>query len=256
MAPKIPVNLANGALSKDIDKRLKFYATAAIAASVGLLALAEPAESKVVITNTNIPFPLFGGKGQSLDLNHDGVPDVLFVSSYSAGYGHETNRLSVRPYFGGGVKEKAHTAFASALARSAKIGPSAYFANGAEMESQFCEGSTTKHCQLDGNWGGNHPNRFLGVKFLIQGTTHYGWVRVTVVAHANVRLSGAITEYGYETIPNKRVLAGVPSNNNVVSEVPAGNGRNHAPSLGMLALGASGLTLWKREDEIVNLKRK
>jgi hypothetical protein len=252
MAGKIPTGREKPALSKDIDNRLRFYATAAAAASVALVALAEPAEGKVIITNTNIPFPFSGGNVRSLDLNHDGVPDLALVSSYSAGYGHETNRLTVRPYFGGGIKEKVHSGFASALVRSAKIGPSAYFGYGAEMEIKSCQGSTTKHCQLSGKWGGNHPNRFVGVKFLINGATHYGWVRVTVVAHATLRLSGAITEYGYETIPNKRVLAGVPSNNSAAPDVQAKDSGSNAPSLGMLALGASGLPIWKREDDVVN----
>jgi hypothetical protein len=44
----------------------------------------------------------------------------------------------------------------------------------------FCSGHYS-HI-FGGPWGGNHPNRFLGVKFLIHGKTHYGWIRVTVRA--------------------------------------------------------------------------
>ena len=38
---------------------------------------------------------------------------------------------------------------------------------------------------------------------------HYGWIRLTGGAPGGV--SGTITGYAYETIPNKRVLAGVTS---------------------------------------------
>ena len=87
------------------------------------------------------------------------------------------------------------------------------------------------------------------MKFLIHGTTHFGWVRVTV-KNSKVKggtLSATITEYGYETIANKKVLAGLPSNNAQVSEGTTQTERANGPSLGRLALGSEGLAMWRRE---------
>jgi hypothetical protein len=49
------------------------YALAASAAGVSLLALASPAEAKIVYTKTHRLLP--GGKEIFLDLNHDGTND-------------------------------------------------------------------------------------------------------------------------------------------------------------------------------------
>lgn len=99
----------------------------------------------------------------------------------------------------------------------------------------------------------SHPNRFLGVKFLINGKIHYGWIRVTVDSELNQRTAATITEYGYETIPNKRVLAGVPSNNVTMPDVGGRDIGGTGPSLGMLALGADGFTLWRQEDDVCHV---
>ena len=135
--------------------------------------------------------------------------------------------------------------YASALLRGAKIGPSAHFASSTRSGGVTIEGSN--QCQMYcngkygryfyGQWGGNHPNRFLGVKFQIKGATHYGWVRITVTTSASQHLSAEITEYGYETVANKLVLAGEKSS--TANSIPAQNHPGQRDrSLGMLALGA------------------
>ena len=85
---------------------------------------------------------------------------------------------------------------------------------------------------------------------MIKGTTHYGWVRITVKNSKNVSipLTGTITEYGYETIANKVVLAGLPSNAAADAKESEEIARAGGASLGMLALGADGLAAWRRED--------
>ena len=241
-------NPGDSILSDLFEKQLKLYGVAAAAAAVGVLAVAEPADAKVIITNKTIP--IVGGT--TLDLNGDGVPDVKF--SFFKTYAHYLGvaGLAIAPdEAGGGIMGKG--GYASALMRSAKIGPSAHFSGGVnasstryvEIENNSCQYAV---CDPDGKWGGNHPNRFLGVKFSINGETHYGWIRVTVntiTSGVNNILSGTITEYGYETIPNKRLLAGVPSNNSAVSDMSVRGSAPDVPSLGMLASGAEGLALWR-----------
>jgi hypothetical protein len=232
----------NSSLSGAVDHRVNLYSIAAAAASVSMLALAEPAEAKVVITNVNIPITQHG---ISIDLNQDGVTDLKFKYLTNPGASRLASYLSVEPIKGNAVV--ANAGYVSALMRSAKIGPSAHFGgnvgNSSLLEEKSCD---FYGCKLFGKWGGNHPNRFVGVKFQIHGATHYGWVRVTVSSNKTEgdALSGTVTEYGYETIANKRALAGVPSNNAQEDEARnIGSG----PSLGALALGTDGLALWRRE---------
>jgi hypothetical protein len=57
----------------------------------------------------------------------------------------------------------------------------------------------------DGLWFG--VTRYLGLKFVIKGTTHYGWPRLTV-SMKNFKPSPTLKGYAYETIPDKPILAG------------------------------------------------
>src|ERR1700733_5529298 len=59
-------------LSESAVHQLPQYALGATAAGVGMLALARPAEAKIVYTHADTPIPVNGGLIE-LDLNHDGV---------------------------------------------------------------------------------------------------------------------------------------------------------------------------------------
>jgi hypothetical protein len=269
MARKVSTNPGVVSLSKSIDSRLKLYGIAAAAASVGLLALAEPAQSEVVITNKNIPIPAcnlaLSPCSVSLDLNSDGVNDfkISLLSTLSAyGYFAGTEFLRVTPHNGGGVMGTAggnRGPYASALLRGAKIGASDHFLNGKDtIEDTYFNYHTQGSKRLYGKWGGNHPNRFLGVKFNISGKTHYGWIRITVNSSITVPftlMSATITEYGYETIANKSLGAGLASTNSADDQAPAMTEPPRRASLGMLALGADGLPLWRRDDLVQSGKR-
>jgi hypothetical protein len=238
--------LTDSSRNKDVDQRSRFYSIAAAAASVSMLALAPKAHGSVVITNTNIPIT---EKGISIDLNHDGITDVHFKYFSNPGASDGSWYFSVKGVVGNAIDAGGEDALA--LARSAKIGPSAHFGNTSAnpllMENKYCN---FYGCQLTGDWGANQPNKFVGVKFKIKGQIHYGWIRVTITTNkvTGEPMKGTVTEYGYETIANKIVLAGLASSNvaeEQISEqtVPSG------PSLGALALGADALPFWRREDE-------
>ncbi|HEX3821210.1 MAG TPA: hypothetical protein VHW45_12805 [Candidatus Sulfotelmatobacter sp.] len=242
MAFKRAVNPGDPRFSENIEKGLTQYALAATVASVSMLASIQPAQSEVIIKNTNIPIR----GGLMLDLNNDGKPDLNFTFVFTEGHSDILSYLNVLAFQGGAVMEKG--GYASALLRSARIGPSGHFGETAgsqafEMVEKTC---TYYGCRTMGKWVGNHPNRFVGVKFKISGKTHYGWVRVTVDVNTNSKMTATITEYGYETIANRPVKAGLPSSN-VTASSESISGAS-AGSLGLLALGADGLTIWRRED--------
>jgi hypothetical protein len=175
-------------------EQLKSYALAASAAGVSLAALSQPADAHVII-RTHISIPITGMT--SIDFNKDGIPDVRFSAFSTQPSGNvEHYDLYVRA---NGID--ASSGSAQPLLRSANIGPSQHFSSAGRLVQTNC--STV--CTYRGKWRSLPQNRFLGIKFQISGKTHYGWIRVTVKSAMNA----TITEYGYETIANKSLKAGL-----------------------------------------------
>jgi hypothetical protein len=245
-------------LSGTIDHRAKVYSVAAAAAGVTMLALAPPAAAKVVVHGTNLPINPVADSNVivSLDINHDGIADFKFsLSSFAY---HSFNAiLEVTPLAGGAVVASpgsgSRQSYASALVRGAKVGPSAHFSSKGRATIERSHGvnfssrsSRTRHTY--GKWSGDSTH-YLGVKFLIDGATHYGWIRMTVNSTAQP-INATITAYAYETVANKRILAGIPASGTGDTQAQPKAERLGHPSLGMLALGADGLALWRRDEPL------
>jgi hypothetical protein len=260
MSRKVSARPLRTTLSETTDHRMKLYAVAAAAAGVSMLALAQPADAEVVITRKNIPIPLgsydTGTFPVPIDLNHDGINDFSFSLSSFAYHSFDA-ALEVRALTGGevvGNEGKFPRPYASALVRGAKIGPPAHFSAGAAGSATIARShgedinSTFYSRKTYGKWGGNPPNRYLGVKFLIDGEIHYGWVRLTVIwgPHRN-DISATITAYAYESVANKPTFAGIPEGAADIQAQPKAESLGRA-SLGMLASGAAGLALWRRDE--------
>ena len=239
---------------ENIGQYLNRYSAAAMAAGVSMLALAQPAQSEVIVTKKNLPITAY--TPVTLDLNQDGIADFKFVWSGS-NYDHSVkNSLNVEPLTGGqavGTAGGSYGPYASALANGANIGPGGHFIaarNGKILLEHFYSFQSGIHSsKAQGKWDNLGPNRFLGVKFKIGGATHYGWVRITVSVTPYRGVAGTITAYAYETIANKKIEAGVSSDgaaaiqSNKKEDLEVNRG-----SLGMLAMGADGLELWRREN--------
>jgi hypothetical protein len=56
--------------------------------------------------------------------------------------------------------------------------------------------------------------------------------------------------YAYETVANKTIQAGTAAKATAQVQVPQNTQKQAAPSLGMLALGADGLPLWRHEETL------
>ncbi|MFZ0416509.1 MAG: hypothetical protein WAM04_00275 [Candidatus Sulfotelmatobacter sp.] len=245
-------------LPPSLDRRLKTYCVAAGAAGVSVLALSEPAaQAEVIYTPAHGPIAF--ERWSKVDLNHDGVPDVSFFLS-SSNYKVVDRALAARPARSqGGIIGYAGAFFpyASALPKGATIGPVRAFVGG----SQIMDRTEINHYDASftfsaGAWV-KAKGLYLGVKFTVNGATHYGWIRLSVGAPR--KLEAIITGYAYETVADQPILAGQTSEE--VSELPASANLEMAPetspshpsvsnvfpadarpmSLGMLALGIDGL---------------
>jgi hypothetical protein len=232
-------------VNSKLETRLLGYIAAAGAASVGLMAIAQPAEAKVVYTPlANVPLTSLS----AIDLNGDGVTDVTFIVEES-GYGAAQ---VIYPAAGNGVVFGIlnHESGALPLPWLTRIGPQQNFSpNQATITGVDGCHST---CGKFGVWL-HQVDKYVGIKFLISGQTHYGWMRLTVQG----ALSGYASGYAYETVPNKPIIAGVTSGPDVArSAAPAtvplfALPEKQSQSLGMLARGADGVAIWRREEEEV-----
>lgn len=255
--------------SKNLNRQLSLYSLAAAAAGVGILALAAPAEGEVVVTKKTIQIPLsqLGVEGVGISFANNGVNDLKLVLSSFSIFGNNGNSLkAVNSADGKGVL--GHFDFGrygSALLPGAKIGPSANFVSATCGGSYFsCDQkavhlaathtSTFGSRNVFGPWEGSPKNGYLGVRFLITGETHYGWVRLTVSTEFKRRMTATVTAYAYETVANKAIVAGPVGEptaevHRVAEDAAPDKIQNQAsPSLGMLAAGADGLALWRREE--------
>jgi hypothetical protein len=219
-----------------------------------LLALALPAEAKIVYTPANQILPV----GDSyLDLNHDGVDDFKFtvVSDHPTcstwqGLGAHRNTCGNSSYVSVWLSPQgAGNAFVPILFLS---GEAAALPWGAPIKVNGSWGSgrglmACGRCFPPPGYWINVKNRYLGLKFVVNGETHLGWARLNVKFYGN-SVKAVLTGYAYETIPNKNVRAG---DNYSGPRESASNPTPDAPqigSLGALALGAEGIPLWRRKE--------
>lgn len=246
---------ASQAVSQSLHRRLDCYVLAASTAGVGWLALAQPANAEIVYTpiNQTIPFDTTF----NLDLNNDGVVDFQ-IKNHEEGYlGLKADlfMLAVDPN-----NRAAGEAFApSALAGGVTIGGDTAFPdhNVGKLAEWFYSFSSTGGIQYRGNWR-HASNRYLGLKFVVNGEVHYGWARLSVSCIFLRPVSAKITGYAYETEPNQSIDTGqTKESGGEVGDAGAAESpdlrkmNGQAKSLGALALGSPAMAVWRREEESV-----
>lgn len=232
-----------------LDGKLVAYSTAAAAAGVGLVALAQPAEAKIVYTAANVTIVENAGP-VNLDLNNDGTAD--FAISYGGGVaaarhpeGAFAYSLAIFPAETAnqvwGIKSTKGVECAAALPPGVKVGTGAAFQKGYlpmwSVAGSYTRGGT-EHCP----WNDKQRGAFLGLKFVVNGETHYGW------AHVTVGTTTVLNGYAYETVPNQPIETGKTSGPVAVLDSATPLGPRPA-SLGMLAQGSRGLSIWRRSED-------
>lgn len=220
-------------ISDSLNRQLNTYAQVACAAGVSMLALVGASEAEVVYTETyrvtRTDAPLY------IDLNHDGINDFLLRSNFYVGTSGTDVGLSA---FGdrnpdnvvAGRRFSSGSGYffsaASAFRAGARIGPEGNF----DVDFPFM---AMEHFERVGNqysdqgpWAGEGKgvqDRYLGLKFVIRGEVHYGWARLSVTLGHQRQfgdVSGTLTGYAYETVPDKPIIAGRITGPDVITEEP------------------------------------
>jgi len=219
--------------------RLNNYALAAGAAGVSLFASAHLANAEIVYTPVHVT--ITRGQRSYLDLNGDGI-DELQIQDVSGISGYGSGSLAAFPneaagaWVQGPCSEGSFFCFASAIPEGKSI----------PGGSMHCCASDGTFMLLNGHglWRAV-TNRYLGIRFEIQGEDHYGWARVSVQITNNMGrcdIIAVVSGYAYETSPNTPIVAGQTSASHRLS------GDLKSSSLGTLALGYQGMKLRARPD--------
>jgi len=191
--------------SESARQPLNRFAMAAFVAAVGLLALAWPAEAKVVYTPVNAT--ISGNGSIRIDLNHDTITDFVILSaSQVAACGDREGLIGstkITPKTGNGVLV-SHLNFAELLASGISIGSGADFYKAQAVVTQFFICSSGTHT----------AKGYLGLEFQINGQTHYGWAQVNIYAsYSYLRhvMRTTLIDFAYETIPGQAIRTGQTS---------------------------------------------
>jgi len=223
-------------LSDSVRHQLNMYALAASAAGVGALAVAQPAQAKIVYTPAHKKLPL--NQYFFLDLNHDGFNDFQFYVWVYSTVAKEhcigaVNLSRLNSENGAVGKTVSGVALASALKAGVRVGKTQYFPNQTREIMGFANGrysGTTYGPWIDAT------NRYLGLKFEIKGKTHYGWARLNVWIRS-CRASATLTGYAYETVANKPIVTGKTKGPDDSAEQANPDAAVPSGTLGSLALG-------------------
>jgi hypothetical protein len=255
-------------LLPSLQRHLSAYGIAASAAGVSLLALTPASEAKVVYTPAH---ELIGHDGSyKLDLNHDGIIDFVIVEIARHSQLETSQFLSVRGRLGNevncGSSFCGSEPYAAALMKGKQIGPNLGSHGWIKTPTVMAFEIFSKQGSYYGFAWANVSDRYLGLKFRINGETHFGWARLNVRFHKGApkdrTWEAQLTGYAYETIAGKPIQAGQtkgdaedisasPQTAQPVASMVASSASRCASRsvpLGMLALGADGIALWRRDD--------
>lgn len=247
----------SAALNSKTERAISNYATVAGAAGVSLLALVQPSAAKIIYTPVHTI--INPSSTLNLDINQDGISDFTITNqNYSFAPGHIRDTGSLLSYGAvtvTGGSNSNHVVgkqpFASALPMRFRVGSNDQFIGGSAVPPtmELCERSTFS-TRVDNGYWPNAQNKYLGLKFSINGQTHFGWARFSVKRSA-CKITALLTGYAYETVANRPIATGKTSGPVDAAELLSPSHAPMPPALGLLAQGADGLAIWRKEEETV-----
>ncbi|HEY1659427.1 MAG TPA: hypothetical protein VGG14_13830 [Candidatus Sulfotelmatobacter sp.] len=228
--------LTTSPLSRNLEKNLLAYTAAAAA----LLAFAPSASAEIIYKPSNTPLgtPFAGGVNTPFDINGDGINDFTFdnYSYFSHGFGATDLSITAEQTGNGIVAvtlQGQDRPTAAALKAGVEVGPTQSFQAPRVLLGGIYEGSGGG---AFGSWL-NVETAYLGLKFVVNGETYYGWARIKFAGPDAVN-SGSIYGYAYESVAGEPIVTGKTSGGakQKVGQVKAAD--SHA--VGTLAMLAAG----------------
>lgn len=263
-------------LPEHLHRRLNSYALAGSAAGVAILACSIPVDAAPVCKTVYVK--LVGTDTYALNPAHQLIPPFNVAETWKDVSSLTTtfwNRGFFIPNWPGARALLASNNLPADVRSGASIGPGEHFGKGQSYGLLFTYGpgggGTLHHHK--GNLQLRQIN-YIGFEFSLAEESHYGWMRLRITFEPGG--DGAIGtmhihSYGYETTPNKAIHAGQCSASQlspdllpVAGHITVTKRRNYTSpgtvctsnsaslkpaSLGLLALGASGLLLWRRKED-------
>lgn len=185
-------------------KKLAGYSAMAVA----FMAAGSEADAQIVyvdITDVTVDIGFY----IPLDLDGGGVDDfALIVNSFSSasltfvrGYGNLSSITLGGPNNAMAGYDGSVFPYASALDSGNSIGPAANFISNTYNYAFFASisGGATY-----GPWA-DETDKYLGIKFEIDGELHYGWIRLDVTVGP---VSLTIKDWAYNSTPNEMIITG------------------------------------------------
>ena len=206
------------------------------------VAYANQAQALVVVTQLNPPvyrpFPDPGLETRTdylVDLNHDGIDDFNIVTT---GFGMNIEAIGTNEIACGVIFSSLELGgFAQTIHAGSIIG---VYEDGYNYDwtpgygAMVGVNGITQPPSISGYWGSNRD--YLGLRFKIDGQTHYGWIQMHLPATEG---AGFVEGFAYETVPNIPIIAGIPE-----------------PSVPLLiVMGATTCLLHRRRNHILGSAR-
>ncbi len=204
-----------------MKSKLKHYS--ALAASV----VALDASAQVVYTNINDTTLVNNGDYFDIDLNNDGIKEgrIEFINSSSSLInlkGAEVDSLVnasiniINSSYGTSTSSSTYVAAALSLnsninnnlnrwASAAPTSTNSSAFNGFLIGAKRTLNTTSTTSTISIGQFPGVGDKFLGVKFTIGTSTHYGWLRLDMSANAD---SITVKDFAYQATPNAAILAG------------------------------------------------
>jgi hypothetical protein len=245
---KNKITRSDVSLDSSLEKRLKGYALAATAAGVSVVAFAQASDAEIVYTNVSKPV-ILNGAPLSIDVNNDGVADFTLTNFSSLTGGLGFFFLAAAPAQSGNevLQVTSHGKIvAAALSSGHPIGAKSSFRKNPPHLYMARQKFNTAAGSTYGPWL-SVEYAYLGLKFVIQGQTHYGWAQVKFSQTGGFR-SATLSGYAYESVADQPIAAGKKTG--ATNEVNHGNPSAtdvtpRVPTLGVLAAGACCLPHWR-----------
>lgn len=203
-------------ISNNLLSRVGKYSVLAGASLTVLSGCKKDEESNIAytdITDVNLTPTVNNDLSHFIDLNADGVNDLkINVENYYEnyyGYTYESGFVSANGQNGANLLTRNQTidgynyTFGIGLTGGSDIGSTqTIWAGEGDLAGKYVSSyyNTTEEY---GDFLGTE--RYLGVRFTVQGNTHYGWVRISAAADGK---SAIIKDYAYHKLPNTTIKAG------------------------------------------------